>query len=282
MQIQWYPGHMTKARRAIQQDMALVDMVIELLDARAPASSRNPDIDTLARGKARIVLLNKADLAEPEKTAAWREWFASRGMLVVELNARSGSGVKEVSKAITRASQEKTERDRKRGILNRPVRVMVVGIPNVGKSTLINSLARKASAKTGNKPGVTRGNQWIRLNKTIELLDTPGILWPKFDDDEVGCRLAAISSIREEVVDRQELACWLIDFMRTVYPGRLTERYEVSEEGKPYEVLEAIAKARHALGRGGEGDMERAAAILLDDFRMSRLGLITMETPPEE
>ena len=196
MQFQWYPGHMTKAKRMMQEDMKLVDLVIELVDARIPMSSRNPDIDELGKNKARLILMNKADLADDKKTEQWMDYFKGRGFYAVKLDSRKKNGMKSVQNVIAEACKEKTERDRKRGILNRPVRAMVVGIPNVGKSTFINTFAGKACTKTGNKPGVTRGKQWIRLNKNVELLDTPGILWPKFEDQKVGMRLAWIGSIR--------------------------------------------------------------------------------------
>lgn len=205
MQIQWYPGHMTKAKRAMKEDIKLIDLVIELVDARVPLGSRNPDIDELAKGKGRIVLLNKADLADDGCTERWIAWFKEQGIHALRINARSGMGMKQIQPLVQEACKEKIERDRRRGIKNRPVRTMVVGIPNVGKSTFINSFAGKACAKTGNKPGVTKGNQWIRLNKTLELLDTPGILWPKFEDPNVGLCLAFIGSINDEILDKEEL-----------------------------------------------------------------------------
>ena len=218
MQFQWYPGHMTKARRAMESDIKLVDLVIELLDARAPLSSRNPDIDTLGKNKSRMILLNKADLADAKKTDAWADYFRGMGFQVVLLDSRSGAGLKSVYSGIQEACREKIERDRRRGIRNRPVRAMVVGIPNVGKSTFINTLAGRVCAKTGNKPGVTKGNQWIRLNKNVELLDTPGILWPKFEDQQVGLHLALIGSIKDDIINIEELAYELVGFLKKEYP----------------------------------------------------------------
>ncbi len=279
MNVQWYPGHMTKAKRMMEEDIRLVDLVIEILDARVPLSSRNPDIDRLGRQKARLILLNKADLAEERINSAWEEYFKEKGYYVVKVNAKNGAGVKVVHKVIAEACKEKIERDRKRGILNRPVRAMVVGIPNVGKSTFINTFAGKACTKTGNKPGVTKGKQWIRLNKSVELLDTPGILWPKFDDQEIGIRLAFIGSIKEEVLNITELAIKLIHYLQKNYQGVLKERYQADEEQEVGKVLEDIAKNRACLLKGGEYDIEKAAALLMDDFRNGRLGRITLEVP---
>ena len=216
MQFQWYPGHMTKAKRMMKEDIKLVDLVIELLDARVPLSSRNPDIDELGKNKARLILLNKADLASPKWNEQWVKWFQDKDFFVVKINARNNNGMKAIQAEIDKACQAKKERDRKRGILNRPVRAMVVGIPNVGKSTFINSFAGKASTKTGNKPGVTKGKQWIRLNKNVELLDTPGILWPKFEDQAVGMRLAFIGSMNDEILHTDELAYDLINFLKNI------------------------------------------------------------------
>lgn len=279
MNVQWYPGHMTKAKRMMEEDIRLVDLVIEILDARVPLSSRNPDIDQLGKQKARLILLNKADLAEERINSAWEEYFKEKGYYVVKVNAKSGAGVKAVHKVIAEACKEKIERDRKRGILNRPVRAMVVGIPNVGKSTFINTFAGKACTKTGNKPGVTKGKQWIRLNKSVELLDTPGILWPKFDDQEIGIRLAFIGSIKEEVLNITELAIKLIHYLQKNYRGVLKERYQADEEQEVGKVLEDIAKNRACLLKGGEYDIEKAAVLLMDDFRNGRLGRITLEVP---
>lgn len=263
----------------MQEDIKLIDLVIELLDARVPMSSRNPDIDRLAGGKARIVLLNKADMADERVTEQWMEYFKGQGILAVKINSRNGAGIKSINAAIAEACKEKTERDRKRGIMNRPVRAMVAGIPNVGKSTFINTYAGKACAKTGNKPGVTKGKQWIRLNKNVELLDTPGILWPKFEDQEVGRKLAMIGSIRDEILNADELAAALIDFLKDAYPGVLKERYACSETGTAAEVLGEIAENRSCRLKGNELDYGKAAAILIDDFRSGRLGKITLEVP---
>lgn len=279
MHFQWYPGHMTKARRMMQENIKLIDLIIELVDARIPLSSRNPDIDELGKNKARLILLNKADLAEDALNDEWISYFKEKGYSAVKVNSKKGGGIKSIQSVIQEACREKTERDRKRGILNRPVRAMVVGIPNVGKSTFINALAGKACAKTGNKPGVTKGKQWIRLNKNVELLDTPGILWPKFEDQEVGLKLAFIGSIKDEILQTEELAAELVKFMKSVYPGVLEEKYDILAVEDIYGCLRDIAESRHCLVRGSELDTGKAAAILLDDFRSGRLGRITLERP---
>ncbi|MBQ8559362.1 MAG: ribosome biogenesis GTPase YlqF [Tyzzerella sp.] len=281
MHFQWYPGHMTKAKRMMQENIKLIDLVIELVDARIPISSRNPDIDELGKNKARLILLNKSDLAEEKQNDAWVEYFKNKGFSVVKVNSKKGGGIKSIQGVIQEACKEKMERDRKRGILNRPVRAMVVGIPNVGKSTFINSLAGKACAKTGNKPGVTKGKQWIRLNKNVELLDTPGILWPKFEDQTVGLRLAFIGSIKDEILNIQELAAELIQFMKKYYTGVLAEKYNIVESEDPYKCLADIAESRHCLLRGSELDTNKAAMLLIDDFRGGRLGRITLEFPED-
>lgn len=279
MHFQWYPGHMTKAKRMMQENMKLIDLVIELVDARVPVSSRNPDLDELGKNKARLILLNKSDLAEDRMNDMWAAYFKEKGYSVVKLNAKKGGGIKSIQGVIQGACKEKIERDRKRGILNRPVRAMVVGIPNVGKSTFINALAGKACAKTGNKPGVTKGKQWIRLNKNVELLDTPGILWPKFEDQTVGLRLAWIGSIKDEILNTEELAAELTGFLVKSYPGILKEKYEIEESADGFANLRGIAESRHCLVKGNELDTEKAAKLLLDDFRNGRLGRITLETP---
>ncbi len=279
MHFQWYPGHMTKAKRMMQENMKLIDLVIELVDARIPQSSRNPDVDELGKNKARLILLNKADLAGEKWNDAWAEYFREKGYLAVKVDSRKNKGMKPINSVIQEACKEKLERDRKRGILNRPVRAMVVGIPNVGKSTFINSLAGKACAKTGNKPGVTKGKQWIRLNRQVELLDTPGILWPKFEDQRVGLMLAYIGSIKDEILNTEELAAELIGHLGLHYPGVLEEKYQIGNDADAYEMLKRIALSRHCLLKGSELDTMKAAALLLDDFRNGRLGRLTLEYP---
>lgn len=300
---QWYPGHMTRARRMMQENIGLVDLVIELADARIPLSSRNPDIDTLCAGKARILLLAKADLADQAATNAFQQFFESGGMLVIPVDARTRSANNKVRSYVEKACAARRERDRRRGIVARPLRAMVVGIPNVGKSTFINSFVGKASARTGNKPGVTRGKQWIRLGKTLELLDTPGILWPKFDDPRVGVNLALTGAIRQELLQEQELAVKLLDYLQRYYPEMVLSRYCSAYKGStdtdicaadsenirdsvwkfPEDsevLLEKIALGKNLLRTGGEPDYQRAAKMLLDDFRSGKIGRITLEMPP--
>ena len=273
---------MTKAKRMMQENIKLIDLIIELVDARAPLSSRNPDIDELGKNKSRLILLNKSDLADDRQNRVWEEYFRGRGAFTACLDARKRNDIKQIFQIIQEACREKTERDRKRGILNRPVRAMVAGIPNVGKSTFINSFAGRTCAKTGNKPGVTKGKQWIRLNKQVELLDTPGILWPKFEDQQVGLKLAVIGSIREELLVEEELCLWLLEYLQKSYPGAVEKRYQTREDGKPSEVLERIAQVRGCVQKGGGPDFERAASMVTDDFRSGRLGRITLEIPVAE
>ena len=280
MHFQWYPGHMTKAKRMMQENIKLIDIVIELLDARIPFSSRNPDIDQLAQNKFRLVILNKADLADEEGNRQWEAYFKEKGFYVLRVNSQKGQGIKNVKGTIMEACKEKIERDRKRGIKNRPIRAMVAGIPNVGKSTFINSFAGKACAKTGNKPGVTKGKQWIKINKDVELLDTPGILWPKFEDQAVGLRLAMIGSIKDEIVQMEVLALSLITYLEERYPDYLKDRYGFSPElSTPLSVLEQIGIVRACKKQGGEVDLEKAAAIVMEDFRSGKMGRITLEFP---
>lgn len=279
MHFQWYPGHMTKAKRMMQENIKLIDIMVELVDARIPVSSKNPDIDDLARNKYRLIILNKADMADPDVTALWEEYYKQQGFLVAKVNSRKGTGVNEVKKLIDIACKEKKERDKKRGILNRPIRAMISGIPNVGKSTFINSFAGKACAKTGNKPGVTKGKQWIKINKNVELLDTPGILWPKFDDQTVGLRLALIGSIKEEILNNTEITLLFVQFLLENYPGVLEKRYEVDETQTPSQVLEEVAKRRGCLMKGNQYDIDKAALIILDDYRSLKLGRLSLEKP---
>ena len=281
MNYQWYPGHMTKAKRMMQEDIKLIDLIIELVDARTPLSSRNPDIDELGKKKSRMILLNKSDLADPVATRKWMEYFSSKGIETVEVNARNGSGLKNIQAAVAKACADKIERDRKRGILNRPVRAMVVGIPNVGKSTFINSYAKKACTKTGNKPGVTKGKQWIKLNKTLELLDTPGILWPKFEDNLIGMRLAFIGSINDQILYSEELAADFIKYLDSCYPKCISEYYGFDKKVDVYETLQEIARVRRCLGKNETLDIKKAAMILMDDFRSGKIGRITLELPEE-
>ena len=284
MNYQWYPGHMTKAKRMMQENIGLIDLVIEVVDARIPLSSRNPDIDELGKNKARLILLNKSDLADPKENQVWIEYFKKKGFYVLEINAKSGQGLKALHGMVQEACKEKIERDRRRGIKNRPVRAIVVGIPNVGKSTFINSFAGKACTKTGNKPGVTKGKQWIRLNKDLELLDTPGILWPKFESEEVGRNLAFIGSMNDEILQITELAMDLIAYMQIKYNKLLCERFQISEEETftPEQIPTHICENRKCYKKGQEPDYEKAAALLVDDFRSGRIGRITLEMPGEE
>lgn len=277
----WYPGHMTKAKRMMQEDIKFNDIVIELIDARIPMSSRNPDIDDLAKNKYRLILLNKSDLADERVTVKWVEFFEKQGIKVIKLDSRQRSGMKSVNNAILEVCKEKIERDRKRGIINRPVRAMIVGIPNVGKSTFINSFAGKACAKTGNKPGVTKGKQWIRLNKTVELLDTPGILWPKFDNEKIANDLAFIGSINDQILNLTELSLKFIESVKNDYAGIFTSRYDIEEKDDGVTMLGDIAIARGCLKKGGEPDYDKAAALIFDDFRSGKLGKITIEKPED-
>lgn len=281
MNYQWYPGHMTKAKRMMQENIKLIDLIIELVDARIPMSSRNPDIDELGKGKARIILLNKSDLADAGLNQEWESFFKEKGYFVQPLNAKSGAGIKNIQALVQESCKEKIERDRKRGIINRPVHAMVVGIPNVGKSTFINSFAGKACAKTGNKPGVTKGKQWIRLNRNLELLDTPGILWPKFEDQKIGEHLALIGSINDEILHVDELAVALIRNLKNSYLDLLEKRYNITMDEDAYDTLKKIAIARRCLQKGELPDVDRASSMLLEDFRSGKLGRITLERPEE-
>ncbi len=282
MNYHWYPGHMTKAKRMMQEDIRLIDVILELVDARIPYASRNPDLRDLGKNKARVILLNKADLADQEGNRLWVEHMQKEGARVCPINAKSGAGMSAVQKVILEACGEKLARDRARGIQNRPVRAMVVGIPNVGKSTFINRFAGRACTKTGNRPGVTKGKQWIRINKSVELLDTPGILWPKFADASVGEHLAMTGSIKDEILPAEELAISEIRLLQAHYGGRIEERYRCDASLPPADVLGEIARNRGCLKKGNEPDLEKAAQVFLDDFRNGRLGQLTLEWPPQE
>lgn len=277
MDYHWYPGHMTKAVRQMKEDIKLIDLVIELLDARIPLSSRNPDIDDLGKNKARLVLLNKSDLADETDNNKWIQYFKDKGIIALKINSKNKQGIKEINNAVQIAWKEKIERDKKRGIINRPVRAMVVGIPNVGKSTFINAYAGRAAAKTGNKPGVTKGKQWIKLNKSLELLDTPGILWPKFDDQTIGMHLAFIGSINDNILDVTELAYQLVKLLATTYPKVVVERYKIEGHEDPLQVMYQVAEVRGCKLKGNQPDLEKTSKIIMDDFRAGKLGRITLD-----
>lgn len=280
MNIQWYPGHMTKTKRLIEENIKLVDIVIELLDARAPLSTKNPDIDGLAKNKMRIVILNKADLADENLTKEWIKWYTDHHVKVVPIIATSGKGIKQVTQIAEDLLKEKIERDKARGRIYRPIRAMIVGIPNVGKSTFINSLVGKGTAKTGDKPGVTRGKQWVKIKKGFELLDMPGILWPKFEDQEVAKHLAYIGSINDNILDNRELAICLLEQGLKEFRQQLEERYKTELPDDGYEAFKAIGQKRGLISSGGAIDELRTAQIILDEYRGGKWGRITIERPP--
>ena len=289
MNIQWYPGHMTKTRRQIQADLKLVDLVAEIIDARIPISSRNPDIDELVGEKPRLIVLNRADQADPAMNRVWTDWFRRQGWAVLETNARDGKGVGQFSTVIRQALKEKLEQWKAKGLVGRPVRAMVVGVPNVGKSTFINQVAKRKSAKAGNRPGVTRGKQWVSVDAGLELLDTPGILWPKFEDQSVGLNLAYTGAVKDEILDMETLGCHLMAYLGINYPEALRTGYKLPslperQDGEEdvawgYRLLEAAGKKRGFLISGGEVDTERMAKILLDEYRAGKLGRFTLEMP---
>ena len=284
MNIQWFPGHMTKAQRMIEENIKLVDAVCEILDARIPRSSRNPDIDRLAGGKPRLVILNRTDLADPAATAAWRKHFESEGLAVLETDAKSGKGVKDFVPAVRRLLADKLAEYEARGQAGRPLRVMILGIPNVGKSTFINKVAGRKAAIAGDKPGVTRGKQWISIDRGLDLLDTPGILWPKFDSQEVGEMLAVTNAIKADVLDKETLGANFMLRLREHYPDALRERYRMEPDpaANGYELLEAASKKRGFLVSRGEYDIERMANTLLGEYHDGKLGRLTLEYPEED
>ena len=282
--IQWFPGHMTKAQRMIDESMRLVDGVCELLDARIPAASRNPDIDRLAGDKPRLIVLNRADLADPEMTKVWREHFRRQGLTAIETDARSGKGVSQFPAAVRGVLKDKLAALEAKGQGSRPLRIMILGIPNVGKSTFINKLAGRRAAVAGDKPGVTRGKQWIAIDGGLEMLDTPGILWPKFDSQSVGEALALTNAIKAEVIDREALAANFMLRLRDLYPGLIEQRYKFTPdpEKNGYELLEDAGRKRGFLISGGEVDIERMASVLLKEFHDGKLGRISLEAPPKD
>ncbi len=290
MNIQWYPGHMTKTRRQIEADLGQVDMVAEIIDARIPISSRNPDIDVICAGKPRLVVLNRADQADRSGNESWARYFRGKGCAVLETDAKTGKGVNQFSAASRELLKEQLEKWRLKGLVGRPIRAMIVGVPNVGKSTFINQIAKRKSAKAGDRPGVTRGKQWVTVDQGLSLLDTPGILWPKFEDERVGLHLAYTGAVKDDIMDMETLACRLMDDLAQRYPEALRERYKVDvtlrEEGQDpvaygYGLLQAAAAKRGFRISGGELDTERMARILLDELRAGKLGRFTLELPEE-
>ncbi len=277
--INWYPGHMTAARRKMQEDIKLCDVVIELLDARIPGSSKNPDMDDLIGNKKRIFILNKADMADPQVTAKWVEYYSSKGIKVLTMDSRIRKQTLAVTNAVKEVCKDKIERDRRRGIAARPIKAMVAGIPNVGKSTFINSFVGKATAKTGNKPGVTRGNQWIRISKDINLLDTPGILWPKFEDQQIGLNLAYIGSINDNILELNDVTYNFIEYIKDNYCNILVERYMIKDVGDSNEIIAKIAELKKSIKKGGEPDIDKTCRLILDDFRSGKLGRVSLEQP---
>ena len=279
MVVQWFPGHMAKTRRLIKESLSMVDAVCEIVDARIPESSRNPELDEIVGSKPRIVLLNKCDLADPNATARKIKELAQKGVTALPVDCRSGKGLEKFQPAVREVLKEKIKANTEKGMAGKSLRVMVVGIPNTGKSSFINRMAGKNRAKVADKPGVTRSNQWFNIGSGIELLDTPGVLWPKFEDREVGFKLAFIGSVKDEILDSQEIAVRLLLVMQKNYPERLAERYKIAdfEDLEPYELLELIGAKRGMLIKGGETDTERAAVMFLDEYRSGKLGKITLD-----
>ena len=283
MNIQWYPGHMTKTRRQMAEYIKQVDAVCEVVDARIPQVSRNPDMDEIAAGRPRMMILNRIDLADPNKTAVWAKHFRDQGMAVIQTDSRAGTGTQAFSNAVRTLLADKIAQWNEKGLVGKSVRVMVVGIPNVGKSTFINRILGRKSAKAADRPGVTRGSQWFRVESGIDLLDTPGILWPKFEDPEVGMRLAYTGAVKEDVIDTETLACHFIALLAKYYPQTLLERYklEAPADADGYDLLQLAGKKRGYLVSGGEVNTERMAKALMDDYRSGKLGRLTLEAPED-
>ena len=284
MNIQWYPGHMTKTRRMMEESLKLVDGVCEILDARIPASSRNPDLDEIVGGKPRLVVLNRIDQADPAMVRRWAAWFKSQGMAVLETDCKSRKGVGGFVPAIRAMLSEKLQRYQEKGQVGRPLKIMVAGIPNVGKSTFINQIAGRKSAKAENRPGVTRGKQWITVDQGLLLLDTPGILWPKFEDREVGMRLAYTGAVKDDIMDLETLSSGLLALLWRQYPEAVASRHKIEAEpdAQGYALLEAVGRKRGFLISGGEVDTERAARMVLEEYRSGKLGRFTLDLPPQE
>lgn len=282
MNLQWFPGHMSKTRRMISECLKLVDVVVELLDARLPLSSRNPEIDRIVGDRPRILVLNKMDIADADTTTAWLRWFAKKGYVAIAVDSQSGKGFSGLNQAIDKVMKEKFARDKAKGIQRHSVKLMVVGIPNVGKSSFINRLSGRSATRTGDRPGVTTAKQWIRIDGKYELLDTPGILWPKFENPEVAKRIAFTGGIKDEIMDVEELACELLGYLSQAYPEKLTERFSIDQDAlnlEPFDLLEAIGRKRGCVVSGGNIDTFRAASLLLDDFRSAKIGTISLEIP---
>lgn len=279
--VQWFPGHMAKTRRLIKESLSLVDGVVELVDARIPFSSRNPELDSIIEKKPRIVLLNKCDVADPAATSLWLKYFQDKGCYAIAVDCRTGKGLNKFDSVVKQALKATIERNEKKGMSGKPLRLMVVGIPNTGKSSFINRMGKNAKAKVADKAGVTRQNQWFVVGNGIELLDTPGVLWPKFDDPEVGDKLAFIGSVKDEITDKETLACRLLEVLAKTRPQAIEERYKLDSVAdlQGWEILEIIGRKRGFLIKGGEIDYERAAVIVADEFRGGKLGRITLELP---
>lgn len=282
MNINWYPGHMKKTRESIEKNLSLVDVVFELIDSRIPYSSQNPVIDNILGNKPRVIIMNKADLSDSAANKEWQEFFKERGITSILFDSLSGKGVDKLLSLAKEVTEEKRLAYEKRGVINRPVRAMILGIPNVGKSTIINTLAGRKSAKTGNRPGVTKNNQWIKIKGILELLDTPGILWPKFEEEEVGLNLAFTGAIKDEILDTDTLALKLIEKLLNISPKLMEDRYKIDIDNKtPLNVMEAIGSKRGCIMRGGEIDYTKASNIILDEFRKGIIGNISLELPKD-